>query len=123
MGLNGLHDVRKEALALRNESVLPHFVGDEADEIGREKHFLRRGYVRRVGYRHLEAADETLQNVLIQTKGIIQQFDLLLRGVVVNVREVSSANVGHEIEAVVCDRHGTWVVELIALDSKHELVR
>lgn len=40
MSLNGLHDIGKEPFTFSDESILPHFVRDQTDEISRKENLL-----------------------------------------------------------------------------------
>ena len=72
MPLDSLHDVREEPLALRNEAVLPHLVGDKTDEVGREQDLFDRARVRETWRWDLEALDEALEHILVEVLDILQ---------------------------------------------------
>ena len=123
MPLDSLHDVREEPLALRNEAVLPHLVGDKTDEVGREQDLFDRARVRETWRWDLEALDEALEHILVEMLDILQQPDLLLGGVIVDVGEAIRAAVAwNAFLAVVRDGDRTRVGGLTLLRHHHKLV-
>ena len=65
MRLDSLHDVRKEPLTLRNETILPHLVGDETDQVCREEDLLDSRRTRQARRGDLQSTDEAVENVLV----------------------------------------------------------
>jgi hypothetical protein len=76
MALNGLYDIGKEAFALRDESVLPHLVCDQADKVCGEEDPLVVRKIRIVRCGDLEALYETFKNIPIKRFAIEKKADL-----------------------------------------------
>ena len=123
MRLDGLHDVRKEPLTLRNETILPHLVGDQANKVSREQDLLDMRRVVETGSRDLQATNETIKNILVQMSNVLHETNLLLGGIIIDIRQPVGCTESREtIFAVVGDGDGTGVGCLTSLGHDHELV-
>lgn len=83
MSLNRLHNIGQETFAFLDETIFPHLVGDQTNEIGREQDFLDRGRIRETGCWNLQTTDEAIEDVLLQTFRVLHELDLLFRRVLV----------------------------------------
>ena len=72
MCLDSLHDIRKEALAFGDETVPPHLVGDDADQVRGEQDFLEVWRVVEMRLRDLEPTNKALQYVLVLVARVLQ---------------------------------------------------
>ena len=123
MRLDSLHDVRKEPLTLRNETILPHFVGDQANKVSREQDLLDMRRVVETGGGDLQATNETIKNILVQMSNVLHETNLLLSGIIVNIRQpVGCTESRKTIFAIVCDRDGTRIGCLTSLSHDHKLI-
>jgi hypothetical protein len=65
MSLDSLHDIGEEPFTLLNETIFPHLIRYEADEIGWEQNLFDGRGVGEARCWNLQSADKTIEDVLI----------------------------------------------------------